>query len=716
MKKKTIFLLGILCVISISLGDSGDQEEILTEVTSQAAAMLQGIEALVPVNISKSGGSSESANVVAVDNQRVYVIWVNYGRGKSIQFNTNEGGSWGTPYSVSSGTYVSASGPWPYFAMDTAGHPHLVFTTKFSGDNYEIAHNSYNGQWTGNINVSQTYEGGSACPTIAVNPLNNQRYVCWYDDEGHPDRWELFFKYQSPAGGWSGLKRLPFATSNYTPKMAVDGQGRAHLIWLRRHSGGSFVQYSSNPNPTDENQWTGSFAVSGNTNIDFAEISIAADMAGNVFVVYEQKKDGDYEIFFRMKSAGGGWSSAQNISKTGQNSRWPDVAARNGKAYIVWQEKTNKYQIFFKHYDGGGWTATSDVTNNNYDSIQPSVWVDGSGEIHVVYSDKTTGNYNIWYVNSSSTGGGVPVSAVYPPLNVRLNSTLDSNTGKKKIIVKWKKNSYNDNDAVEKYKVYRKQANQGAGSYSVRATVSKGVYTFEDIGLSSDYKYSYVVTTVDTNGEESEYSNEATEPLVFPPVEVSVNTGLNGTNTKKINTVNWQRNSKNGGQTVKKYIVYRKVQNQGTYQSIGSVGGSTYSFVDQNLPTGKKYAYRLTAVDKGDRECEPSFSGYEHYVFCPIDLNLKTIKNEGMFFSEKINRFKWKDSPLNDPVKVVRYNVYRKKKEEKKSAYVRIFVVEVGTREFWDRDIPFDQKYSYALTATCDNGAESLLSSSKSEQ
>lgn len=716
MKKKTIFLLGILCVISLLIGNSKGEEKILTDTSAQVVAMLEKAEALVPVNISKSGGSNESANVVAVNEQRVYVIWVNYGKGKSIQFNTNEGGSWGNPYSVSAGTYVGASGPWPYFAIDTQGHPHLVYTTKFSGDNYEIAHNSYSGQWAGNTNVSHTYEGGSACPTIAVNPNNNHRYVCWYDDEGHPDRWELFFKYLSPAGSWSGLKKLPFSTSNYTPKMAVDGQGTAHLIWLRRHSGGSYVHYSSNPNPTDENQWTASTSISGNTHIDFSEISIAADEAGNVFVVYEQKKDTNYEVYFRMKSAGGGWSSAQNISNTGKPSRWPDVAARGGKAYIVWQEKTNKYQIFFRHYDGGGWTTTSDLTNNNYDSIQPSVWVDGTGVIHVAYSDKTTGNYNIWYVNSKSTGDVITISNVYPPLNVRLNTSLESNTGKKKNIIKWKKNPYNDNDAVEKYKVYRKQSSQGVGAYSVRATVPKGVYKYEDIGLSRDYKYSYVVTTVDTSGEESEYSNETTEPLVFPPVNLSVNSGLDGTKSKKINTVKWERNSKNGGQTVKKYIVYRKVQNQGTFQSIGSVGGSTYTYVDRNLSTGKKYAYRLSAVDKGDRECEPSLSGYEDYVFCPIDMNLKTVLNEGMFFTEKINRFKWKASPLNDPVNVVRYNVYRKKTEEKKSAYIRVYVVDADIQEIWDRNLPLDQEYSYALTATCENGAESELSSSKKEK
>jgi fibronectin type 3 domain-containing protein len=715
MKKKIIFLLGILCVISLLMGDSKDQEKVLTESSTQVAAMLEGAGALVPINISKSGGSNESANVVAVNNQKVYAIWVSYGRGKSIQFNTNESGSWATPYSISNGTTVGHSGPWPYFAMDKNGHPHIVFTAKFSGGNYEVSHNSYSGQWTGNINVSRTYEGGSACPTIAVNPVNNERYVCWYDDEGHPDRWELFFKVQSPNGSWSNQTVLPFGMSHYTPKMAVDGRGTGHLIWLRRRKGGSFIHYSNNPNPANPSSWTQDVEITGNTNIDFAEISIAADEAGNVFVVYEQKNAGNYEIYFKTKSPGGGWSSAQNISKTGKNSKWPDVAAMGGKAYVVWQELTGNWQIFFRHYANGGWTGASDMTNNQHHSIQPSVWIDADGEIHVVYSDKTTGNYNIWYLSSKDTGG-VPISAVYPPLNVRLNTSLEGSTEKKKNVVKWKKNSDNDHEAVEKYRLYRKQTNQGASAYSVRATIPKGVYMYEDIGLSRDYKYTYVVTTIDNRGEESEYSNEVTEPLVFPPVNISVNSDLDDTKTKKINTVKWQRNSKNGGTTVKKYIVYRKVQDQGTYQSIGSISGSTYTYVDKNLATGKKYAYRLTAVDTGSRECEPSLSGYEYYVFCPINMNLKTIKNEGIFFSEKINRYKWKKSPLNDPVTVVRYNVYRKKKEEKKSAYVRIFVVDTEPLEIWDRNLPLDQKYSYAVTAVCENGAESGFSNSRSEQ
>lgn len=708
----------ILCLgLSLGAGNTQEKEALLVDIPSRVDGLIAMADAEGAINISKSGGSNENPLIVTRNNGTAYVIWVNYGSGKSIQFNTNESGSWGTPYSVSAGTYVSASGPWPYFAIDTQGHPHLVFTTKFSGDNYEISHNSYAGQWTGNTNVSQTYEGGSACPTIAVNPTNNQRYVCWYDDEGHPDRWELFFKYQSTGGGWSGLKRLPFAMSLYTPKMAVDGQGRAHLIWLRRHSGGSFVTYSSNPNPTDEYQWSGETTVSGNTNIDFAEISIAADHAGNVFVVYEKKNSGNYEIYFQKKSVGGGWSSAENISKTGGSSRWPDVAAdSSGNAYVVWQEnRGGKYQIYFRYYGNGHWTETLDLTNNGSDSIQPSIWVDGAGEVHVVYADKSTGNYNIFYLSTTETGDPI-ASVIYPPLNVRLATNLESELGQKKNIVRWKKNQQNDSENIDCRKLYRKQVSQGVSAYSLRAKLDKNVYRYEDTNLSTNYKYSYVLTTVSKDGEESEYSNEAEEALVFPPVDLSLNSDLDGTGTKKINTLAWKRNSHNGSATVQKYKIYRRIQDAESFVNIGSVSGSAYSYKDNNLPTGKKYVYRITAADKSGKECEPSLSQYEDYVFYPINLTLKTAVNVGLFYSEKINLFKWKHSPLNNPVNVVKYVVYRGKADEDESAYAPLTVVTAETKEFWDRNLPLDEKYGYAATAVCDNGAESKLSNSRVEK
>jgi len=712
MTKKLIILVSLVIVSSFAVG-KGQEEAVLMKVPQNVANLIVQGQAGVAVNISRSGGASEFPHIVTNSAGVAYVIWVEK---RSILFNSNEGGTWGSPRSMSNGTTIGASGPWPSYTIDVNESPQIVYTAKFSGVNYEIAHNSYKGGWGSPYNVSRTPTGGSACPTIAVNPRNNQKYVCWYDDQSYPDRWELLFKYQSAAGGWSGLKVLPFGTSHYCPKMTVDGNGTGHLVWLRRRRGGSFVHYSSNVDPTDENKWTASQDISGNTGIDFAEVSIDSDNAGNVYVVWEKNSDGNREIFFRMKTAGGGWQTTQNISKTGAGSKWPDIVVdkRTGNAYVVWQENVaGKWQVFFKYFENGGWTDNANMTNNGSHSIQPSVWIDGSGEIHIVYADNASGAYNIYYLSTTETG---TVSALYPPLNVHLNTSLDGSPDRKKIVLKWKRNPDNDREAMKGYKIFRKKASHGINSYKVRTIVSKSTFKFEDVGLSTNSKYSYVLIAVKNDGSESDYSNEASEPLVFPPVNLLVNTDLDSSKTKKVNTIKWQHNPNNGKGVLKKYRIYRRPEKGGTFRSIGTAPGSATSYTDSNLPTGTKYAYRMTALDKHDRECEPSFGAYEDYVFHPIDLNLSTIVNEGLFFSEKMNRLRWKKSPLNDPVNVVKYVIYRKKANEGKSAFVAVFATEdAKTLEFWDRSIPLEEKYSYSVTAVSDNGAESELSGMRTE-
>jgi fibronectin type 3 domain-containing protein len=714
MAKKLIILASLVIASSFAIGNI-QEEAVLTEVPQKVANLIAQAQAGAPVKISHSGAASEEPHIVTNSAGVAYVIWVEK---KSIMFNSNEGGSWGSPRSMSNGSTIGASGPWPSYTIDNNGSPQIVYTAKFSGANYEIAHNSYKGGWGTPYNVSRTYNGGSACPTIAVNPQNNQKYVCWYDDQGHPDRWELFFKYQSAAGGWSGLKILPFGTSHYCPKMTVDGNGTAHMVWLRRRRGGSFVHYSSNANPTDEHKWTASQDISGNTGIDFAEVVIDSDKAGNVYVVWEKNSDGNREIFFRKKTAGGGWQTTQNISKTGTGSKWPDIVVdkQTGNAYVVWQENVaGKWQVFFKYYEDGAWTSNANMTNNGSHSIHPSVWIDGSGEVHIVYADNASGSYNIYYLSTTETG--TVAAALYPPLNVHLSTSLDGAPDRKKIAIKWKRNPDNDNGALQGYKIFRKNATHGVSSYKLKTTVSKSVYKFEDRGLSTNQKYSYVLLAFNGDGLESDYSNEASEPLVFPPVDLLVDTNLDSTQTKKVNTINWRHNPNNGKGVLKKYRVFRRPENGGTFQPIGTASGSATSYQDKNLPTATKYAYRMTALDKYNRECEPSFGSYEDYVFHPIDLNLKTIVNEGLFYSEKMNRLRWKKTPLNDPVTVVKYVIYRKKASQNKSQFVPYIVTEdAKTFEFWDRSLPLDEKYSYAVTAVCANGAESGLSGMRTEK
>ena len=671
-----------------------------------------------PVKISSSGARSATPLVVAHSSGVAAVIWIEGTGGKRhVFFNSNKSGNWGNPANTSSDIKIGGSGPWPDFAMDKAGRLHYVVTAVSSYPNYEVFYKQYSDNtWQRSQNISNTAEpesGGSACPTIATSPTNNNCYAVWYDDIHTPDKWQLYFTYKS-GGSWSKSRALPVANGTYTPEIDVDGHGHAHLIWIKRRKGSSVVWYSSNSNPTDINKWTEAISISGESNEDWCEPDIAVDDKGNVHITWIQNKSSNREIYVRSR-INGSWGDRKNVSNTPGASKLPRIAVNRttGNVFVVWQERKNgKWQIYFNHSEGGKWSASTALTNNSSESIEPDIFVDSSNEVHVVYADNASGGYNIWYISTSDVGG--IISGVYPPLNVNLNTVRDDNT--KKNVVRWKKNAANDNERVKRYKIYRKKASHGVSAYSLHKTVDKSVFRLEDTGLSLNYKYSYVVKTVDSDGEESEYSNEASEPLVFPPVDIATNSNLDETKTKKINVISWKNNPKNSGATVKEYKIYRREGTSGSFKEIKSVQGSVRSYQDKNLSTHNKFVYRLTAVDKNNRECEQSLSSYEDYVFCPINITLRTVVNEGIFFSEKINYLKWKQSPLNDPIIIANYRVYRKEVGQANTSYVPLFTTDELTFEFWDRNLPLDKKFSYVLTSVAGNGTQSDFSSSRKEK
>lgn len=672
------------------------------------------------VNISNSRVNSLEPQVVVNNKGIAYVIWVRMSSPKAIYFNTNESGSWGKSQNVSSGTNVSASGPWPHLTIDSSGQPHVVFTAKDSTGNYEAWFNSYYSQsesigyWGSNVNVSQTYEGGSAYPTVAVDPNNLVRYVIWQDDEYKPDIWALMFRFRNPSNtNWSGRSTLPIPTSAYTPKIAADGLGRLHMIWLRRASGSSVIYYAQNQTPTNPQTWTDPIAISGQTNIDFAEIRLDADSQGNVYVAWEQNNGGNREIYFRRKIQDS-WLNIENVSKTGANTQWPGLAVDKnyGNVYLVWQQrKDNKWQIFLKTLLEGSWMSAVDLTNNLRNSTMPSVAVDGMGEIHVVYSEEYSGIYDVMYTSTTKVGWGV-----LPPVGIKLTTKVDNSSGIKRNIIRWKKNPDNDDTRIKQYKIYRKEINQGINQYKNIASVSKSTFIYEDSNLPTNKKFSYALTALDVDNQESDYSDEVNEPLVFPPVGVEISSSLDSQKESKINLITWEENPENRYGKVENYKIYRrKSVPEGQFGLIAKVSGRTFRYVDKNLPFSAKFEYYLTSVDSAGMECEPSLVACEEPVFPPIGITVVTEVNESMFFKEKINVVRWKRNPLNLPVEVGLYKVYRKKIGDSGSEYAYIDSVDINHLRYFDRHLNLNEKYRYVLTAVTSEGHESRRSSAVDE-
>jgi len=111
-----------------------------------------------------------------------------------------------------------------------------------------------------------------------------------------------------------------------------------------------------------------------------------------------------------------GWGSEEQLTNTGDtnNLYWGTshkvVVASNGVRHVVWQ--TNTHSIYYKrYYPGVGWT---DAKLLDTDSYEPSIALDASNNIHVVWHSNKHINKCFWHVfywkcvpGTSGTGGWV---------------------------------------------------------------------------------------------------------------------------------------------------------------------------------------------------------------------------------------------------------------------------------------------------------------------
>ena len=136
---------------------------------------------------------------------------------------------------------------------------------------------------------------------------------------------------------------------------------------------------------------------------------------GTLHVVWADDTQGiwgvDREIWYTSYAASTGWSNAVLLSDGYGGSYWNDGVSEapkiavdvNGTIHVVWWDRTvgewgSDWTILYVNYtSGSGWsnvTAISDMGLNSWntgDSISPDIAVDRNAVVHVVWSDSTVG-------------------------------------------------------------------------------------------------------------------------------------------------------------------------------------------------------------------------------------------------------------------------------------------------------------------------------------
>jgi hypothetical protein len=115
-------------------------------------------------------------------------------------------------------------------------------------------------------------------------------------------------------------------------------------------------------------------------------------------------------FFFFTQAAQADWTPAKRLTWNSGISQYPAIALDSlGRLHVVWSDDTpgNKEIYYKKSTDGGTtWLPNQRLTWNSGGSKWPAIAIDSSDNLHIVWEDTTLtpGNGEIYY--RQSTDGG----------------------------------------------------------------------------------------------------------------------------------------------------------------------------------------------------------------------------------------------------------------------------------------------------------------------
>jgi hypothetical protein len=252
-------------------------------------------------------------------------------------------------------------------------------------------------------------------PDIAVSP-NGQITSVWKDAfvPGGPAT-EIVLRRSTDGGAtWDAKVNVSNnATISFEPSIGVSPDNGICVVWPDEAPVNEEIYFSRS---TDNGAtWPMAQNISNNTG-DSNHPRIIIDGSGTIFVVWHDETPGQQDIYFSASAdAGLNWTTAVNVSNSGNVSRYPDLAVgMSGGVFIVWEEQLPGAwpEVYFSRSNSGGasWSTPVSLTPGIM-SGAVKIAADDFGNLHVVYSGYL--NYEVCYLRSPSQGNNWT-----PPINL----------------------------------------------------------------------------------------------------------------------------------------------------------------------------------------------------------------------------------------------------------------------------------------------------------
>ena len=262
-----------------------------------------------------------------------------------------------------------------------------------------------NAQWVADVRL--TIDPGFSITTVnhawCVAASGDTVHVVWQDNrEGNN---EIYYKRSTDGGiSWGSDTRLTSnsATSEY-PSVSVSGSD-VHVIWDDGRDGNFEIYYKRS---TDGGaSWGADTRLTTNSAASYGPSSTVSGLA--VHVVWRDDRDGNIEIYHKRSIDGGiSWGADTRLTIDPSVSWLPSVSVSDSLGHVIWWDsRDGNDEIYYKRSADGGasWGIDTRLTTNSAASVYPCVSTSALF-VHVVWYDYRDGNNEIYY--KRSTDGGI---------------------------------------------------------------------------------------------------------------------------------------------------------------------------------------------------------------------------------------------------------------------------------------------------------------------
>jgi hypothetical protein len=197
-----------------------------------------------------------------------------------------------------------------------------------------------------------------------------------------------------------------FSGLTYGISQAIATRGdTVHVVWSDERDGNREIYYKRS---TDEGAHWGPDARLTNSPDTSTAASIAI-VGACVHVVWQDKRDGNYEIYYKRSSdCGMTWGEDTRLTNDPARSQTASISASDSTVHILWVDyrAASPGEYYLRSTDNGvRWEPGLRVSDNTpYFALNGSIACSGP-IVHIAWNDYRDGNSEIYYKRSTDGGG-----------------------------------------------------------------------------------------------------------------------------------------------------------------------------------------------------------------------------------------------------------------------------------------------------------------------